>query len=198
VNLMADRRWNTQYEALSALAQMEGVKALPLLRRKAEESSQIGYLLGLFFWKQTLPDLVKWTRSNKPATQRMALEAASAKIEPEDARATRAQMLAILRDPTVDIELRHKLAFKVGLSSTDDEVDALIREHDAAPDQPSREVWAVAVFISPGLRKTPLLVRYAREAAKPSFRSGARSQLVDMYGEEKTKSMLEEDKNVKN
>jgi len=196
-NLMGDRRWNTQKEALSALAQMEGEKVLPLLRRKADESPQLGALLGHFFWKQTLPDLVAWSRSSNPAIQQKALYVAAANTEPEDARATRGQMLAILRNPKIDVDLRHKLALKVGWIATDDEVDALIREHDAAPDEPTREVWAVAVFVSRGSHKVPLLVRYAREAAKPSFRSGARIQLVDMFGEEKTKSMLGEDKDVK-
>jgi hypothetical protein len=192
-SVMRDRLlWNAKYEALSALAQWEGQKALPLLRKQAARNPQLGYLLGLFFWRQTLPDLPKWMNSSDPAIQQEALEAASAKIEVEEARATREPMLKMMRDPELDTELRHRLALKVGLSSTDDEVDALIREHDAAPDDTSREVWAAAVFASRSQRAVPLLVKYAKNARKQTFRDGVRIELVDLVGEKKTAELLGE------
>jgi len=198
ITVLKDRlEWNTQYEALSALAQWEGEKVLPLLRQKADESPDNAYLLGLFFWRQTLPDLASWIRSKDPLSQQKALAAASARIQPADARATREKMLALLRDATLDSELRHRLALKVGLSSTDDEVDALIREHDSAADETTRAVWATAVFVSRSPRAVPLLTRYARESPTESFRNGARAQLVEMLGEDKTKELLGESKDVK-
>ncbi len=184
--------WSTQYEALSALSQWEPEKTLPLLRRQSQANPDLGYLLGLFYWRQTLPDLPKWIRSENPIDQQKALEAASAKIEPEDARATRERMLAMLGDATLDKELRRRLALKVGLSSTDDEVDALIRAHDAAPDETTREVWATAVFVSRSPHAVPLLVRYAKTAAKPSFRNGARAELVELVGQAKADELLGE------
>jgi hypothetical protein len=193
VSVLRDRlSWNAKYEALSALAQWEGEKALPMLRRQSADGPQFAYLLGLFFWRQTLPDLPKWIRSPDAAVQQEALEAASAKIDPEEARATRAPMLAMLRDATLDTELRHRLALKVGLSSTDDEVDALIKEHDSAPDETTREIWAAAVFVSRSPRAVPLLVRYAKEGPKKNFREGARMELVELLGEPKTAALLDE------
>jgi hypothetical protein len=196
--MLRDRlAWNAQYEALSALAQWEGEKTLPLLRKQAMISPQVGYLLGLFFWRETLPDLPKWMRSPDPTSQQAALEAASAKIDPAEARLTREPMLAMLRDATLDTELRHKLALKVGLVSTGDEVDALIKEHDAAPDETSREVWATAVFVSRDSHAVPLLARYAKEGPKQSFRDGARAELVELLGETKTEDLLGDKKDVK-
>jgi hypothetical protein len=198
ITVLKDRlEWNTQYEALSALAQWEGEKILPLLRQKSDESPDDAYLLGLFFWRQTLPDLPKWIQSKDPRSQQKALAAASAKIEPADARATREPMLAMLRDAALDSELRHRLALKVGLSSTDDEIDALIREHDAARDDATRAVWATAVFVSRSPRAVPLLARYARESPTESFRNGARAELVELVGEDKTRELLGESKDVK-
>lgn len=188
--------WSTQYEALSALSQWEPEKTYPLLLRQSETNPDLGYLLGLFYWRQTLPELPKWIRSSHPVDQQKALEAASAKIEPEDARATRAQMLVMLNDPTLDKELRRRLALKVGLSSTDAEVDALIRAHDAAPDEITREVWATAVFVSRSPHAVPLLVRYAKTSPKPSFRNGARAELVELVGESKADELLGEKKDA--
>ncbi len=197
-SVLLDRlAWDTQYEALSALAQWEGDKAFPLLRRKANQNPDIGYLLGRFFWRKTLPMLPKWIRSDDPIHQEKALEAAEAKIEPEDARATRAQMLKMLGDATLDKELRRRLALKVGLSSTDEEVDDLIRRHDAAPDEITREVWATAVFVSRSPHAVPLLVRYAKDSPKQSFRAGARAELVELVGEAKAKDLLGTENSLK-
>lgn len=182
--------WWAQYEALSALAQWEGEKALPLLRKKADESPEVGRLLGRFFWKQTLPDLKKWMESKEPPSQRKALAAAAASIEPADARATREAMLALMRDPKVDDELRHQLALKVGLSSTDSEAEVLVTEHDKAADARFKLLWAAAAFASRSRTVVPLLVRYVKESTDEQWRRSARIQLVDMLGEDAAKSLL--------
>lgn len=193
INALSDRNaWWTQYEALSALAQWEGEKSLRLLRKKAKESPAVAGLLGRYFWRQTMPDLKKWALSTDPAEHERAIEAAEAPIEPADARATRDDMLALVRDPKTDDEVRHRLALKVGACSTDDEVDALIREHDKAADDKMRLVWAAAVFAAHSPHSVPLLARYARLSPDEPTRAGARVELVNLIGEDKTRALLGE------
>lgn len=193
--MMTERNaWWTQYEALSVLAQWEGEKTLPLLRDKSLESPLIGQLLGRFFWKQTLPNLKSWSQEPGSLSYERALHAAGAPIEPADARATRESMIALLRDPKVDAELRHQLALKIGLSSTDEEVSALILEHDAEKIPQERLYWAAAVFISRSPKAVPLLLRYARQTVDNGMRQGATGQLTDMFGQAEAARMIEDDK----
>ncbi|MEK7388258.1 MAG: hypothetical protein AAB036_01020 [Elusimicrobiota bacterium] len=186
--------WWTQFEALSVLAQWEGDKALSLLRKKSLESPAIGRLLGRFYWKQTLPQLKEWSLSSNQNSRERAVNAASASIEPADARATREEMLAIMRDSKVDRDVRHQLALKVGLSSTDEEIEALLGEHDAVKNDSDRLFWAAALFISRNPKIAPLLVRYARNTSDDALRLGATSQLEDMFGPAEASRMIEGDK----
>lgn len=197
--MMSERNaWWTQFEALSVLAQWEGERALPLLQRKSSESPALGRLLGRFFWKQTLPNLKAWSRSSDPLSRERAMQAVGASIEPADARATREDMLKLLRDTTVDSELRHQIALKIGLSSTDEEAEALIREHDAVKSGPERLFWAAAAFVSRRPTIVPLLLRYARQSADDTLRRGATAQLSDMLGAAEAASMIASEKNPKN
>ena len=182
--------WWAQYEALSVLAQWQGEKAFPLLNKKADESPEVGRLLGRFFWRRVLPELKKWTASKDPAMQRKALAAAAASIEPSDARATRDTMLTLLRDPEADEDLRHQLALKVGLISDDAEAEILVAEHDKASDTQTRLLWATAAFASRSEKAVPLLVRYARESEDERWRVSAKTQLIDMMGEAKAEALL--------
>ena len=195
--LSARNAWWTQYEALSALAQWEGEKVLPLLRKKADESAAVGRLLGRFFWRQTFPDLKAWSESSDANVREKAVQIAGAQIEPAEARATRAGMLDIVRDAKADPEVRHRLALKAGASSTDAEIDALIAEHDAAKDDKMRLLLVGAVAYSHSAKAVPLLVRYARESTDSIMRKGARAELVDLVGEERTKALLGEPKDAK-
>lgn len=198
INALSDRNaWWTQYEALSALAQWEGDKSLSLLRKKTKESPAVARLLGEFYWRQIFPDLKKWAYATDPADHERAVEAAGAPIDPADARATRADMLALVRDPKLDEEVRHKLILKVGASSNDAEVEELAREHDAAGDDKMRLVWAAAVFAAHSPKSVPLLTRYARQSPDEMTRAGARAELADMLGEERVKELLGEEKEVK-
>ncbi|MBI3564967.1 MAG: hypothetical protein HY079_07215 [Elusimicrobia bacterium] len=197
VNALSERNaWWTQYEALSALAQWEGEKALPLLKEKTRESPDVARLLGRFFWKKTLPDLKRWAVSSDAADGERAVEAAGAAIAPEEARACRDELLALVRDPKADPEVRHRLALKVGAVSDDAQTEALVKEHDAAADDRSRLIWAAAVFQSPSEKAVPLLARYARSAADEADRRGARAALVGRLGEEKTAALLNDGKGV--
>ena len=198
IALLSDRNaWWTQFEALSALAQWQGDKILPLLREKADESAAVGRLLGRFFWRQTFPDLKAWSKSDDANVRAKAVEAAGAQIEPAEARETRDGMLAIIRDPKADEEVRHRLALKVGASSTDAEVETLIAEHDKAKDDKMRLLLVTAVAYSHSAKAVPLLVRYARDSADEILRRSARAELVDLVGEEQAKSLLGEQQDVK-
>jgi hypothetical protein len=198
ITLLSQRNaWWTQYEALSALAQWEGDKVLPLLREKSNESAAVARLLGRFFWRQTFPDLKAWSESSDDNVREKAVQAAGATIEPAEARATRDGMLAIVRDPKADEEVRHRLALKVGACSTDSEVEALIKEHDQTKDDKLRLLLVGAVAYSRSPKAVPLLVRYARDSSDELMRRGARAELVDLVGEEQTKVLLGEGKDVK-
>jgi hypothetical protein len=198
ITLLSQRNaWWTQFEALSALSQWEGEKVLPLLRAKADESAAVGRLLGRFFWRQTFKDLKAWAESPDSNVRQKAVEVAGAAIEPAEARATRDGMLDIVRDQKADEEVRHRLALKVGASSTDAEVEALAAEHDKTKDDKLRLLLVGAVSYSRSPKAVPLLVRYARDSSDEIIRKGARAELVDLVGEDQAKTLLGEQKDVK-
>jgi hypothetical protein len=198
IALLSQRNaWWTQYEALSALSQWEPEKTLPLLRKKADESPAVARLLGRFYWRQILPDIKAWSRSSDQSLRDKALEAAGAQIEPAEARATRDAMLAIMRDPKTDEEVRHRLALKIGASSNDDEVVALISEHDKTADPKLKLLLAAVVAYSHSKKAIPLLVQYARDPKDEIMQKGARLELVDLVGEGQTKALLDDKKDVK-
>ena len=186
--------WWTQYEALSVLAQWEPEAAYSNTKRRAEESPAVGRLLGRFYWKKTLPELKGWAASSNPLTRERAAQAASASIEPADARATRDEMMKILRDPKADAELRHQLALKIGMSSTDEEAEALVAEHDAQKTDAERLYWASAAFASRSAKAIPLIARYAANSADEVMSKGAENQLVDMVGATEAAKLIEAQK----
>ncbi|MDD5301568.1 MAG: hypothetical protein PHS14_00550 [Elusimicrobia bacterium] len=194
-NVMTERNsWWTQYEALSALAQWEPEKSQSLLERKGEQSAKVGTLLGRYYWRQTLPKLRAWSRSGDLIASERAALAVAAPIELADARATRAQMLDLLRDPKVDLEIRHHIALKIGVSSTDEEAAALVAEHDAVKNDTDRLFWATAAFSTRSPKIIPLLVRYARQTGDDAMRKGATAQLLDMVGEAEARRLMEPEK----
>ena len=189
--MMSERNaWWTQYEALSVLAQWEGEKAYPLIERKGLESAKVGAILGRWYWRQTLPKLRGWTESGDLLSSERAALAVASPIDPADARATRAQMLALLRDAKVDAEIRHHLALKIGASSNDEEAADLVRQHDAAATDGERLYWAAAAFSSRSPKVIPLLVRYARQTGDETLRKGAAVQLADMVGEAEAHNLI--------
>lgn len=193
--MMSERNaWWTQYEALSVLAQWEPEKSLSLLEKKSRESAKVGSLLGRYYWKQTLPKLRAWSESGELIASERAALAVAAPIELADARATRTQMLSLLRDPKVDAEIRHQLALKIGASSNDEEAEALVREHDAAQTTAERLLCVSAAFSSRSPKIIPLLVRYARQTDDDLMRKGAASQLTDMIGEAEARSLIDPEK----
>ncbi|MEK7233080.1 MAG: hypothetical protein AAB268_04650 [Elusimicrobiota bacterium] len=194
-NMMSERNsWWTQYEALSVLAQWEPQKSQSLLESKGRESAKVGTLLGRYYWKQTLPHLHDWSSSDDLIASERAALAVAAPIDFADARATRAQMLALLRNPKTDAEIRHHLALKIGVSSTDEEAAALVLEHDSSKDDAERLFWAAAVFSTRSPKIIPLLVRYARQTGDDTLRKGATAQLIDMIGDTEARSLIDPEK----
>jgi hypothetical protein len=192
IGMLSQRNaWWTQYEALSVLAQWESERTLPILRKKVEQSPLMARLLGRFYWEKIFPDLAAWARSSNMSARARALEAAASPIEPAAAKATREGMLALVRDPKVDQELRHRLALKAGAASTEAEVDALIAEHDKTADAGQRLLWAAAVFAAHSPNSAPLLARYALHAPDVEMREGARTELIEIVGEGPAKALLE-------
>ncbi|MEQ1918959.1 MAG: hypothetical protein ABL955_07140 [Elusimicrobiota bacterium] len=190
-NMMSERNsWWTQYEALSVLAQWEPEKSRPLLERKGKESAKVGALLGRYYWKQTLPKLREWSTASDILSNERATLAAKAPIDLAEARATRDQMMALFRDPKIDTEVRHALALKIGISSTDEEAEILVKEHDAAANDVERMFWATAVFSTRSPKIIPVLVRYARQTTEEMMRTGATSQLIDMVGEAEARNLI--------
>ena len=194
-NVMTERNsWWTQYEALSALAQWEPEKSYSLLESKGQESAKVGALLGRYYWKQTLPKLRAWSGSGDLIASERAALAVAAPIDLADARATRAQMLALLRDPKVDAEIRRHMALKIGVSSTDEEAAAIVAEHDTVQDAAERLFWVTAAFSTRSPKVIPLLVRYAGQTADEAMRTGASAQLIDMVGEAEARRLIDTEK----
>lgn len=193
-NMSERNAWWVQYEALSVLAQWEGDKAYSLVESKGLESAKVGALLGRYYWRQTLPKLKAWGNSGDLIASERAALAVAAPIDLADARATRADMIALLRDPAVDSEIRHQLALKVGLSSNEAEAEGLVKEHDAAPSDNDRLYWATAAFITRSPKIVPLLVRYARQTADETMRKGALTELKDIVGEAAAQALVDPEK----
>lgn len=194
-NVMSERNsWWIQYEALSVLAQWEPERSQSLLESKGQESAKVGTLLGRYYWKQTLPKLRAWSGSGDLIASERAALAVAAPIDLADARATRVQMLALLRDPKADAEIRHHMALKVGVSSNDEEAAALVLEHDAVKNDADRLFWATAAFSTRSPKIIPLLVRYARQTDDEPMRKGATAQLLDMVGEAEARSLIDPEK----
>lgn len=183
--------WWTQYEALAALAQWRGASALPLLVKKADEAPAAARIMALYLWKESFPQLVKWASSAKSSNKEKAAEGLKAAVPREALRETRAAMLKIMRDPKADWELRHQLALKVGVSSTEEEIAELLKEHDALTDGGSQLMFSVAVFASRSKQAVPLLTKFAKENAAAPLRAGALVQLKELMPPADYKALLE-------
>lgn len=171
--------WWAQYEALAALAQLDGANALPLLEKKAKEAPPVARLMAMYLWPQSLPKVASWAGGGA-REQSLAAAALDAPIPLSALRATREKMLALVRDPKAPPELRHQLALRAGTSSTPEEVAALVKEQGAAADPAVKRLLAAAIFASRDPQAAPLLLKYAKEDPQPGVRAGARVQLRDM------------------
>jgi hypothetical protein len=182
--------WWAQYEALSALAQWQGTQALPLLRSKAGEAPAVARLMAMYLWKGSLPDIIKWAGAGAAGAEK-AREALTADVPLQALRETRPELLRILRDPKSARELRHQLAIKVGLSSTPEEIDALLTEQGAAKDPETRLTLGAALFASRSPKTIPWLKRLAAQDPEPKMRIGALLQLRLLLTAAEVRPLLE-------
>lgn len=183
-------RWWVQYEALSALAQWQRKDALPLLIKKSKEAPAVARLIGLYLWPDALPLAVEWSKGSESDKAR-----ASAALEAPTPlgvlRGTREALEKLVLDPKADAELRHSLAIKLGLSSTPEEIGALLKKYDETKDAQTQRLIAAALFASRDPQIVPLLVRFSKEDPQPGVRAGARVQLKDMMPPAEYKAVLE-------
>ena len=182
--------WWAQYEALSTLAQWQGTQALPLLRSKAGEAPAVARLMAMHLWKESLPDIAKWSGSGSAGVEK-AREALTADVPLQALRETRPELLRILRDPKSDRELRHQLAIKVGCSSTPEEIDALLTEQGAAHDPETKLTLSAALFASRSPRTVPWLKKLSTEDRDPKTRLGALLQLSLLLPAAEARPLLE-------
>lgn len=190
LSLANDRNeWWVQVEALDAIAAIDGEKARPLIARQAEKAPRVARVLASRYWEKTLPQLSVWSRKDSRAAQ--LEEALKASVPYEDLRRTRAQMLAVVRDPKAQPDLRHQLALKAGLVSKPEEVAELLKEHEASQDETTRKFLAAALFASRDPQTVPFLKVYAAEHPDPRTRMGSLVQLLDMLPPAEAKTLLE-------
>lgn len=182
--------WSVQYEALAALAQLQGAKALPLLEKRSKEAPQVARLIGRYLWAEALPTILRWNAGGVDDKVR-AVEALESQAPAETLRPAREAMLKIVADPNADADLRHKLAVKVGFCSNHEEVAAILKDYDAASDAYAKDLYAAAAFASHDAQVVPLLVKYAKEDPRPTVRAGARVQLKDLMPAADYRALLE-------
>lgn len=171
--------WWAQYEALSALAQWQGVEALPLLEKKANEAPGVARLMARYLWKESLPKIIEWANAGGRQEEK-AHNALTADVPLSALRATRAEMLKILNDGKADRELRHQLAIKVGLSSEDSEIDEILAQLETFKDPQTKLIFTTALFASRNPRTVPWLKKQAAENPDPKLRLGSLLQLSPM------------------
>jgi hypothetical protein len=182
--------WWTHYEALYSLAQWKGAPVFELVLKKTRETPKAARILAILYWKKALPEIARWATGTAEDKDKAA-EALSAVVPTPLLREARVDMDKILRDPKAERELRHQIAVKIGLSSTDEEVEALSKDYEASSDTGTRVMIAAAVFSSRSLKAVPLLMAYAKTNSDPVLRLGARSELKELLPTEQYLSLLE-------
>lgn len=170
--------WWLRYEALNALALIEGPGAFETVKAKVDETPAVARIMASVYWKRTLPLILLW--SQRAATLDRAHEALRSSGSTADLRETRGLMLSALRDPKVEREVRHQLALKVGVTSKPEEVAELLKEHAAAADPDTKLMLMAALFASRDPQIIPLLKEQARSNPDPQVRMGSLIQIKDM------------------
>lgn len=192
LDLLSEKNeWWVHYEALSALAQLRGASAYPLLKEQASASPAVAAIIGASLWKEAFPDILSWARSGAAADQQRAKLAFSAPTDSRQLRSTRQEMTKIFRNFTDDMELRHQMAIKIGLCSTDEEIAALVKEYGQSKDAELKLLLATSIFASRSLAAAPLLKQYALENPDPTARMGALFELREMLPAEEYLPIVE-------
>ncbi len=182
--------WWNQYEALDALAQWKPKEAEPLLLKRSRQAPRLAAILARRFWKDALPLSRKWLAGDATDQQR-AQEALRADVPSEQLRAARPEMLAIVLDPTAPGELRHQVALKLGLVSTEAEVSSLLKDYRSASDARTKVYLTAALFASRSAQVVPLLLDYAKTDPSPLRRAGARVELKELMAPADYRAVVE-------
>jgi hypothetical protein len=181
--------WWLRYEALSALADIEGPKAFSLVKSKIDETPAAARILASAYWEQALPLILSWSKD--PETLERAHEALRSSPTAAVLRRTREPMLAALRNSKVDREVRHQLALRIGLTSEPEEVAQLLKEHAASADPETKLMLSAAIFASRDPQIVPLLKEHAKSNDDPRTRIGSLLQLKDMLPEQEFRPLAE-------
>jgi hypothetical protein len=191
-DLLSDKNaWWVQYEALAALAQWTGQDAMPLLTKKTEQAPEVARLIGRYLWKDSLPVLLGWANGGSTLDQDRARAGLAAPAPTPELRKTRDRMLAVLRDTKAPREARHQLALKIGLSSTHEEVEALLKEYQNQKSEEDKLMFKAALFASRDNAVIPLLKETAKEDGEARNRAGAIIELKDMLPPKELKTVLD-------
>jgi hypothetical protein len=190
--LLAERNaWWATYEALSTLAQWEGPKTLALLLKKTDEAPATARIAASFLWKDTLPEIIRWSGSGRLDREK-AQEALAAEVPLADLRATRPQMLKAVMDRNSPRELRHQLALKIGFCAEPADIEDLLARERSAVDSEARLMLAAALFASRSPLTVPWLKETALKSPEPKTRIGALLQLREMLPGKELKPLAEE------
>jgi hypothetical protein len=176
--------WWLTYEALDALAAIEGEKARSLVLSQAAKAARAARIHAFHYWEKTLPLLKTW----KPEQR---VEALRASVPVEDLKKTRAAMQAMVGDPKVSREVRHKLALHLGVIAGPEEVAQLLKDREAAQDPDTKLFLTSALYASRDPQTVPLIKQLAAEHPDPRTRVGSLLQLIDMLPPAEARALLE-------
>ena len=153
--------------------------AQPLILQKCRSAAKIASLLAKYYWKESLPMIAHWS-AGPSNQQEIAAEALAAEVPYAALRGSRTEMLALLRDHKSPKELRHQLAIKIGLSSKDEDVAALLKEYRSLSEPEDKIFFEAALFATHNRQVAPVLIQYAKENPAPVMRAGARVELQEL------------------
>jgi hypothetical protein len=182
------KQWWLEYNALSVVAQWQGEQSLSLLKSRTLESPQVADIMAGYLWKDSLPYFEKWIAKSK--TSEIAEEGLNAPVPRDDLRQTRPDLMKILRDPKANTELRHLIALKIGFSSTEEEIGALLGEYDAAKNPTTKLMLEAALFASRSRQVIPLLTQTVKENVNAATRIGALVELKGLLKKDDYKPIL--------
>lgn len=177
-------QWWLTYESLDALAAIEGEKARPLILSQAAKAPRVARLHAAHFWEKTLPLFRSW----KPE---LRAEALRADVPVSELKKTRAAMQAIVGDPKMPREVRHKLALHLGSVAGPEEVAQLLKDRENAQDPDVKLFLTSALYASRDPQTIPLIKSLAADHPDPRTRIGSLLQLVDMLPPAEGKALLE-------
>jgi hypothetical protein len=182
--------WWAHYSALDALALWKGEGAFSLILKKSFEAPSVARILASHFWPKTLPLIIKWSKGSLTKRE-MSREAASADIPLSELKKAYAPMLVILENNKISNDLRHDIAIKVGISASEEQIKALIKEYQSLSDKDERVMVETALFASRSRQVVPILMHYVKTNPDPIGRANARLEIKDLVGPAEYRDLLD-------